>query len=152
MNRQDTTKTSIKLISRYILYSFNPFIILSAVQSERILHQRIQFQLNTQMIEPQAIPYCSSSNHTGCYCHRDFGSTNKHTSVYTALKVGDWLPDLYYIRKNCLAGFISQFTCPHAIPDSSKYPVLYLLHGKSYQDDQWIRLGLADIMNKKISK
>jgi len=29
--------------------------------------------------------------------------------------------------------------------------VLYLLHGKSYQDDQWIRLGLPDIMNRKIT-
>jgi enterochelin esterase-like enzyme len=31
------------------------------------------------------------------------------------------------------------------------YPTLYLLHGKSYQDDQWIRLGLPEIMDAGIA-
>lgn len=31
-----------------------------------------------------------------------------------------------------------------------KYPTLFLLHGKSYQDDQWIRLGLPEIMDRMI--
>jgi len=31
------------------------------------------------------------------------------------------------------------------------YPTLYLLHGKSYQDDQWIRLGLPEIMDAGIT-
>ena len=29
-----------------------------------------------------------------------------------------------------------------------RYPVLYLLHGQTYRDDQWIRLGAVDILNK----
>lgn len=30
------------------------------------------------------------------------------------------------------------------------YPVLYLLHGQTYRDDQWIRLGAVDIMDELI--
>ena len=30
------------------------------------------------------------------------------------------------------------------------YPVLYLLHGQTYTDDQWIRLGVADAASKLI--
>ncbi len=30
------------------------------------------------------------------------------------------------------------------------YPVLYLLHGQTYTDDQWIRLGAVDILNNLI--
>ena len=30
------------------------------------------------------------------------------------------------------------------------YPVLYLLHGQTYTDDQWIRLGAVDTLNKLI--
>jgi len=32
----------------------------------------------------------------------------------------------------------------------SRYPVLYLLHGQTYIDDQWIRLGAVDIADKLI--
>jgi enterochelin esterase-like enzyme len=31
-----------------------------------------------------------------------------------------------------------------------RYPVLYLLHGQTYNDDQWIRLGAVDILDKLI--
>jgi len=31
-----------------------------------------------------------------------------------------------------------------------RYPVLYLLHGQTYTDDQWIRLGAAGILDKLI--
>jgi enterochelin esterase-like enzyme len=31
-----------------------------------------------------------------------------------------------------------------------RYPVLYLLHGQTYTDDQWIRLGAVDTLNKLI--
>ena len=31
-----------------------------------------------------------------------------------------------------------------------RYPVLYLLHGQTYTDDQWVRLGAADVMNNLI--
>ena len=31
-----------------------------------------------------------------------------------------------------------------------RYPVLYLLHGQTYNDDQWIRLGAVDILNRLI--
>ena len=30
------------------------------------------------------------------------------------------------------------------------YPVLYLLHGQTYNDDQWIRLGAVDILDRLI--
>jgi enterochelin esterase-like enzyme len=30
------------------------------------------------------------------------------------------------------------------------YPVLYLLHGQTYTDDQWIRLGAANVMDRLI--
>jgi enterochelin esterase-like enzyme len=30
------------------------------------------------------------------------------------------------------------------------YPVLYLLHGQTYTDDQWIRLGAVDVVNRLI--
>jgi len=33
---------------------------------------------------------------------------------------------------------------------SERYPVLYLLHGQTYTDDQWIRLGAADIAGRLI--
>ena len=29
-----------------------------------------------------------------------------------------------------------------------RYPVLYLLHGQTYTDDQWVRLGAVKVMNK----
>lgn len=31
-----------------------------------------------------------------------------------------------------------------------RYPVLYLLHGQTYRDDQWIRLGAVDILDHLI--
>ena len=31
-----------------------------------------------------------------------------------------------------------------------RYPVLYLLHGQTYRDDQWIRLGAVDVANALI--
>ncbi len=31
-----------------------------------------------------------------------------------------------------------------------RYPVLYLLHGQTYNDDQWIRLGAVDALDKLI--
>jgi enterochelin esterase-like enzyme len=33
---------------------------------------------------------------------------------------------------------------------NERYPVLYLLHGQTYTDDQWIRLGAVDAANKLI--
>jgi enterochelin esterase-like enzyme len=32
----------------------------------------------------------------------------------------------------------------------NRYPVLYLLHGQTYTDDQWIRLGAADVIDNLI--
>lgn len=31
-----------------------------------------------------------------------------------------------------------------------RYPVLYLLHGQTYTDDQWIRLGAANVLDQSI--
>jgi enterochelin esterase-like enzyme len=39
--------------------------------------------------------------------------------------------------------------CYTAKPEE-RYPVLYLLHGQTYTDDQWIRLGAVDVINKLI--
>jgi len=36
---------------------------------------------------------------------------------------------------------------PPCYSDDIQYPVLYLLHGKTYQDDQWIKLGLPELMD-----
>src|SRR6266498_3779845 len=31
-----------------------------------------------------------------------------------------------------------------------RYPVLYLLHGQTYTDDQWIRLGVVNVLDQRI--
>ena len=33
-----------------------------------------------------------------------------------------------------------------------RYPVLYLIHGQTYNDDQWVRLGVPQTMDKLISE
>ncbi len=33
-----------------------------------------------------------------------------------------------------------------------RYPVLYLLHGQTYTDDQWVRLGAVEVMDKLLLK
>lgn len=33
---------------------------------------------------------------------------------------------------------------------NERYPVLYLLHGQTYTDDQWLRLGAVDVMDELI--
>ena len=40
---------------------------------------------------------------------------------------------------------------PPCYTTDEEYPTLYLLHGKSSQDDQWIRLGLPEIMDNMIN-
>jgi len=40
---------------------------------------------------------------------------------------------------------------PPCYTDSESYPVLYLLHGITYTDDQWIRLGALEIVDEYIS-
>ena len=37
--------------------------------------------------------------------------------------------------------------CYDEIPDM-RYPVLYLLHGQTYTDDQWVRLGAVKVMDR----
>ena len=37
--------------------------------------------------------------------------------------------------------------CYDELPDQ-RYPVLYLLHGQTYTDDQWVRLGAIKVMDK----
>lgn len=39
----------------------------------------------------------------------------------------------------------------YAVEQSSRYPVLYLLHGQTYTDDQWIRLGVAELADRLIA-
>lgn len=39
--------------------------------------------------------------------------------------------------------------CYESNPDQ-RYPVLYLIHGYGYNDDQWVRLGIGDISDKLI--
>jgi enterochelin esterase-like enzyme len=34
---------------------------------------------------------------------------------------------------------------------STRYPTLYLLHGQTYNEDQWLRLGAASLMDQLIS-
>jgi enterochelin esterase-like enzyme len=40
---------------------------------------------------------------------------------------------------------------PPCYDQGEAYPTVYLLHGKSYQDDQWTRLGLPEIMDAGIA-
>ena len=35
---------------------------------------------------------------------------------------------------------------------SARYPVLYMLHGQTYSNDQWVRLGITTIANKLITE
>lgn len=37
--------------------------------------------------------------------------------------------------------------CYNELPDQ-RYPVLYLLHGQTYTDDQWVRLGAVEVMDR----
>jgi enterochelin esterase-like enzyme len=37
--------------------------------------------------------------------------------------------------------------CYDEMPDQ-RYPVLYLLHGQTYTDDQWVRLGAVEVMDR----
>jgi enterochelin esterase-like enzyme len=37
--------------------------------------------------------------------------------------------------------------CYDEMPDV-RYPVLYLLHGQTYTDDQWVRLGAVEVMDR----
>jgi enterochelin esterase-like enzyme len=37
--------------------------------------------------------------------------------------------------------------CYDELPDR-RYPVLYLLHGQTYTDDQWVRLGAVEVMDR----
>jgi len=41
---------------------------------------------------------------------------------------------------------------PHCYDEKTdrRYPVLYILHGQTYTDDQWIRLGAVDVIDKLI--
>jgi enterochelin esterase-like enzyme len=39
--------------------------------------------------------------------------------------------------------------CYDQMPDQ-RYPVLYLLHGQTYTDDQWVRLGAVEVMDRLI--
>lgn len=39
--------------------------------------------------------------------------------------------------------------CYDEKPDE-RYPVLYLLHGQTYNDDQWLRLGAVDVLDELI--
>ncbi len=39
----------------------------------------------------------------------------------------------------------------YGIDESKKYPVLYLLHGQSYNDDQWDRLGADEALDALIA-
>lgn len=39
--------------------------------------------------------------------------------------------------------------CYDAFPDQ-RYPVLYLLHGQTYNDDQWVRLGAVEVADRLI--
>ncbi len=43
---------------------------------------------------------------------------------------------------------------PPCFDDSGKtrYPVLYMLHGQTYNDDQWMRLGIGDVMDELIAQ
>ncbi len=40
---------------------------------------------------------------------------------------------------------------PPCYAESDSYPVIYLLHGITYTDDQWIRLGILDLADAYIS-
>jgi enterochelin esterase-like enzyme len=39
---------------------------------------------------------------------------------------------------------------PPCYSDEREYPVLYLFHGLSYSDDQWVRLGMTDAADRLI--
>jgi enterochelin esterase-like enzyme len=41
--------------------------------------------------------------------------------------------------------------CYDEMPDL-RYPVLYLLHGQTYNDDQWVRLGAVEVMDRLFLK
>ncbi len=40
---------------------------------------------------------------------------------------------------------------PPCYTDRKEYPVLYLLHGLTYSDDQWVRLGITDTADRLIT-
>ena len=107
--------------------------------------------LNTQVIEPQISPTAAVQTTPDI----TVTETSVQPTGIPQFKCPEsrGLVSRSYINTKELPGRL-YFTIylPPCYSHFSKYPVLYLLHGKSYQDDQWVRLGLADIMNKQISK
>jgi len=43
------------------------------------------------------------------------------------------------------------YTPPCYDPSANPYPVIYLMHGSNDDDNQWIRLGLTDLLDERIS-
>jgi enterochelin esterase-like enzyme len=148
-NRQDTHKTSRKQITCLIYILPIIIIILSACAGTNST-QVSEVPTNTRTTEPQMTSTGTSLNTPGASTTEVLVQPSDNPEINCPENRG--LVTRSYITSKELPGRLYFTTyLPPCYSDSSKYPVLYLLHGKSYQDDQWIRLGLADIMNKQIS-
>jgi enterochelin esterase-like enzyme len=147
-NRQDTLKISFYLISRCIFVLLSIIVLSACVGTKSLPTNTVP--LNTQVIEPQIYP--TAANLTTPDISTTETSIQPTSIPHFKCPESRGLVSRSYINTKELPGRL-YFTIylPPCYSDSSKYPVLYLLHGKSYQDDQWVRLGLADIMNKQIS-
>jgi enterochelin esterase-like enzyme len=69
-----------------------------------------------------------------------------------------WLKDGYFIHHNLISPDLKDplefrvFLPPcYEFDKSRRYPVLYLLHGQSFNDDQWERLGTGELASTLIS-
>ena len=148
-NRQDTTRTSWKSISRLLLYFSFPIIILSACTGEK-LPVANNDSTTTPAIEAQ-ITYTATYPNTPGLSNTDTPIQPTSAPEYTCPEKRGSVARSYITTKELPGRLYFTTYLPPCYSDSSQYPVLFLLHGKSYQDDQWIRLGLPDIMNKQIS-
>ncbi len=148
-NRQDTNKTSIKLISRFIfILSFSIIVLSACIGTNPSPTNTVP--VNTHVIKSQ-IPSTATVQATPGVSATETAIQPTSIPPFTCPESRGSVTRSYITTKELPGRLYFTTYLPPCYSNSSKYPVLYLLHGKSYQDDQWVRLGLADVMNKQIS-
>ncbi len=147
--RQDTYKTSSGAISRYSIFIVISTFILSACNSQSLsVNNNVQETQvtaalqSTETINPQKSAV--STNPTD-------QTTPTKTVVFVCPDKRGTVSRSYITTKELPGRLYFTIYLPPCYSTAVNYPVLYLLHGKSYQDDQWIRLGLPEIMDRRIS-
>jgi enterochelin esterase-like enzyme len=97
--------------------------------SDALINRSIQNAHTPQLIINDSPGQNTCANNNGIVLE-----TSMNSSIYHApVKFSIYLPPCYDEKAD------------------RKYPVLYLLHGQTYNNQQWIRLGLADVADELIN-